>query len=426
MKVFSLFRNDFKRLLKDVGVIISLLLMPLVIIVPTILGADFSGLEEDTEPAGTPLVVADYDGGEIAQAYIKELGESLLVEQDFQGEALLGYELQDDPRCAQPGAACDEAVGRARLLDGSLAGVLILPEGLTAAFKEGKQTTVSLLFDPGGDSLLATQIEKISQGLAIKVSLTKQIEGAKGDFTDLNSISDPAIRTEIDQMLSMPAAGGGGKTAIHVEEIYPTGHEEKKSLGPVEQILPQMSVLFIFLFPMFLTAWIREEQENGLLRRLLSTPVGKSDLVAGKLIFGVLVCVVQMAVIFVLGILVSNSKGHSVLFNVPGFVLLTLALAATSTSLGLMIASTNWPTTIALAPMLLGGVLGGAVILPDYMPAFMQTFSFLMPQRYGVDGYLDLLGRGAGLAAVLPETGMLLLFTVIFAGFAIWRFDPLD
>ena len=30
MKILSLFRNDTKRLLKDVGVIISLLLMPLV------------------------------------------------------------------------------------------------------------------------------------------------------------------------------------------------------------------------------------------------------------------------------------------------------------------------------------------------------------------------------------------------------------
>ena len=186
MRIFSLFKNDTRRLIKDVGVIIGLLLMPLVIILPTILSTDFTALEEDTQPEGTPLVVADYDGGEVAQDYIRELGESLLVQQNISGDVLTRYDLQADPRCAQPGPACDEAVGRARLLDGSLAGVLVIPDGLTASFKEGKQTLVTLLFDPGGDAMLATQIEKVSQGLAIKVALTNQIEGAKGDFTDLN------------------------------------------------------------------------------------------------------------------------------------------------------------------------------------------------------------------------------------------------
>ena len=92
------------------------------------------------------------------------------------------------------------------------------------------------------------------------------------------------------------------------------------------------------------------------------------------------------------------------------------ALSAASASLGLLIASTRLPTSIALAPMLLGGTLGGAIIFPDYMPAFMQPFSFLMPQRYGVDGYVDLLGRGGTLVSILPEAGFLLLFTLVFAG----------
>ena len=426
MKILSLFRNDSIRLFRDVGIIISLLLMPLVIIVPTILGTDFAELGQEGEKKGTPVVVADYDGGEVAADYIKELGENLLVEQKFSGEILAQYDLQADPRCAQPSPACDEAVGRARLLDGSLSGLLVIPEGLGTAFKDGKQTLVTLFFDPGGDALLATQIEKISQGLAIKVALTRQIEGAKGDFTEINSISDPKVRGEIDKMINQPTVGADGKTAIHVDEVMPTGFTEKKELGPVELVIPQMSVLFVFLFPMFLVSWVREEQDNGVLRRLLSTPAGKSDLVIGKLIFGVLVCTIQLAIIFVLGIVASNSKGHPVALDWAGFLVLTLALSASSASLGLLIASTKLPASIALGPMLLGGTLGGAIIFPDYMPAFMQPFSFLMPQRYGVDGYVDLLGRGGDLLSVLPEAGFLLLFTLIFAGIAIWRFDPLD
>ena len=119
MKILSLLKNDVRRILKEVGVIISLLLMPLVIILPTILNTDFGALDLDSgdESKGTPLVVADYDGGEVALDYIKELGTNLKVEQNFSGDVLAEYELQDDPRCAQPSPTCDEAVGRARLLD---------------------------------------------------------------------------------------------------------------------------------------------------------------------------------------------------------------------------------------------------------------------------------------------------------------------
>jgi ABC-2 type transport system permease protein len=429
MKILSLLKNEARRLFKEVGVIISLLLMPLVIILPTILNTDFATLDlnADDESKGTPLVIADYDGGEVAASYIKELDANLKVEQNFSGGVLADYDLQDDPRCAQSGPACDEAVGRARLLDGSLSGLLVIPEGLTSAFKDGKHTTVTLFFDPGGDALLATQIQKISQGLAIKVALTKQIEGAKGDFTDLSSVSDPKVQAEINKIMNQKTSIGAGKeTAIHVDEISPASFTKKKKLGPVEQGIPQTSVLFIFLLPMFITMWVREEQESGLYRRLLSTPVGKAALIIDKLVFGVLVCLVQMSIIFGLAILASTYKGYPVHLDIAGFLVLTLALSASSASIGLFIASTKLPSSVGLVPMLLGGLLGGAILFLDYMPAFMQPFSYIAPQRYGMVGYLDLLARDGTLLSVLPEAGILCLFTLFFAGIAIWRFDLLD
>ncbi|PWB71865.1 MAG: hypothetical protein C3F07_12990 [Anaerolineales bacterium] len=429
MRILSLLKNDLRRLFKDVGVMLSLLLIPLVFMVPTILNTDFEtlDLDDDEKSEGTPLVIADYDGGEVALDYIKELDTNLKVEQNFSGDVLAEYELQDDPRCAQPSPACDEAVGRARLLDGSLSGVLVIPEGLTTAFKDGKHTNVALFFDPGGDALVATQIQKISQGLAIKVALTKQIDGAKGDFTDLSSVSDPKVQAEIDKILNQNTSIGTGKeTAIHVDEVSPAGFTEKKKLGPVEQGIPQTSVLFIFMLPMFLTMWVREEQESGLLKRLLSTPAGKADMIIDKLLFGVLVCLVQMFIIVGLGILASTYKGHPVSIDIPGFLVLTLALSASSASIGLFISSTRLPSSTGLVPMLLGGLLGGALLFLDYLPAFMLPFSYIVPQRYGMVGYLDLVARGGTLVSILPEAGILCMFTLFFAGIAIWRLDLLD
>jgi ABC-2 type transport system permease protein len=423
MRILSIFKNDLRRLAKDVGLIVGLLLMPLVMMVPNILS--YSDDEEDGLK-GTPLIVADYDGGGVAGDFLKELDENLLVEQGFSGDLIVQYGFENDPRCAQPGPACDEAVGRARLADGSRDAMLILPEGLSAAFENGDQTPVDLLFDPGGDSLLITQIEKISQGLAIKVALTRQIESAKDDFVDVSSISDPEVRAEIEDIVNQPTTTEGSETAIHVDEVSPSSYVEKKQIGLVEASVPQFSVLFIFLYVMNATSWSREEQNSGLFRRLLSTPAGKADLIGGKLLFGILICTVQMIILFGIGIIAGNMRGLTVTFDIPAFLLLTLALAACATSLGVLFSSTRWATSLALAPMLLGGLLGGSMIAIDFMPAFMVPISYLMPQRYGILGYQDLMVRGGGIGAILPETGILFLFSAAFLGIALWRFDLAD
>ena len=76
--------------------------------------------------------------------------------------------------------------------------------------------------------------------------------------------------------------------------------------------------------------------------------------------------------------------------------------------------------------MLLGGALGGCILFLDWMPPFMLPFSYFTPQRYGVSGYVKLIGRGGDLISVLPQVGILILISVIFTGIAIWRFDLLD
>src|SRR3990170_4439184 len=294
MRMLSIFMNELRRLRKDTFLLVSLLAMPLALIGPSILSYSSGGEDEGLE--GTPLVVANYDGGQVSLDLIAELDKSLLIEQDFSGDILAKYNLQADSRCAQPGPACDEAVGRAQLADKSRQTILVIPAGLTEAFKAGKQTTVTLLYDPGADAIKSTQIEKVCQGLAIKVALTKQIEGAKGDFTDLSSISSPEVKADIDKMVNQPSLTSG-KAAIQVDEIPPASSQEKQKPGLLEAIIPGYATMFVFLLIVFLTSWNREEKANGLFRRLMSTPAGKADLIGGKMLFGVLVSFVQLSIL---------------------------------------------------------------------------------------------------------------------------------
>ena len=253
-----------------------------------------------------------------------------------------------------------------------------------------------LLFDPGGDSLLITQIEKISQGLAIKVALTQQIEGAKGDFTDLSSISDRECAR--DRCPDQPAHQHrqGQASAIHVDEVNPCQLRGETEIGLVAAATPQFAVLFIFLFVMFMTDWSR----GGAKPRGVPAPAvhpgraARPDPGQAALWGGGLLCADDRPVRA--GYSVGRMRGLPVSMNIPGFILVTLALAATSTSLGLLFSATRLPISLAIAPMLLGGALGGCILAIDFMPSWMVPISYFMPQRYGMLGYQDLMARGGG------------------------------
>jgi len=422
MRILSIFMNDLRRMTRDSFSFVALLVLPLALMGPSLLSYSSEGGEE---LKSTPLMVANYDTGQVSLDLIDELGGSLLIEQNFSSDIVTQYDLQSDSRCAKPGAACDEAVGRARLADQSRQAILIIPEGLTSSFEAAKQTPVSLLYDPGSDAIKLTQIEKVCQGLAIKVALTKQIEGAKGSFGDLSAIGSPEVQAEVDKITSQPIAENG-KTAIHVDEVSPSSYKEEKKPGLLETTVPGYATMFAFVIVIFINSWAREEKVNGLFRRLLSTPAGKTDLLGGKLLYGILINFVQVSVLFGLGLVMGSSRGMEFQFNIPAFILISLGLSACATTLGLLFASTKLPPSLAFAPLFVGAILGGCLLSVDLLPPYLYPLSYLVPQRYAVMGYQDLLIRNADVLSVLPETGFLIVFALIFFGIAVWRFDMLD
>jgi ABC-2 type transport system permease protein len=422
MSMLIIFMNELRRLKKDTFLFVALLGMPLALMAPALLA--YSNEGEETLDS-TPLMVANYDRGDVSVDFIEELDKNLLVEQNASGEILAKYGLQGDERCAQPAPACDEAIGRARIADRSRQVLLIIPNGLTTAFEAGKQTPVTLLYDPGADAILTLQVEKVAQGLAIKVALTRQIDSAKGDFNDLSSIGDPKMRAEVERILNQPA-GANQATAIHVDEVSPSSYKEQKQPQLLGTIVPGNATMFAFIIIMFIGGWAREEKFNGVLRRLLSTPATRADLLGGKLIFGIVVNFVQLAILFTLGLVMGALKGMEFNWNLPALVVVCLALSASATSLGLVFASTRLPMSLGLAPVFVGAILGGCFMAVDILPPYLRALSYAVPQYYAVLGFQDVLVRGGGLIQVLPEVGMLLVFAAVFFGFSLWRFDMLE
>ena len=71
------------------------------------------------------------------------------------------------------------------------------------------------------------------------------------------------------------------------------------------------------------------------------------------------------------------------------------------------------------------GLLGGTMVPSEVFPETMRTLGHLTPHAWAMDAFRALLLRGAGLADILPQLGVLVLFAVVLLGLASLRFRRL-
>ena len=67
-------------------------------------------------------------------------------------------------------------------------------------------------------------------------------------------------------------------------------------------------------------------------------------------------------------------------------------------------------------------LLGGCWYPIELFPQFVRTAVKVLPTTWAMQGMLNLVLRGQGLSGILPESGVLLGFAVLFFTIGIWRF----
>ena len=421
MKLLTVLRKDLNLLLHDRAYLVVLFLMPLVFIVPLSLslGPDaYSAMYEDERE---PLPVLDYDRGMHAASLVEWIDESLLVERDLELETAAEHGVGDDPACAQVGRDCDERVFESMLQHGKRVGVLVIPEGFTAALDAGEYTTVTLRYDPGGDAATRMKMEGVVKGMAIKLSLNKMKDDSFGDMEDMTIYAPDelkrAVKKEADKADNEDEEQ---QPAFDLETVYPSNYEAKIVPTTYQQMVPGFTVMFAFFIVTYVHSTIRTEKVGGTFTRLLSAPVPRTALLGGKLLSAVIVGVLQVALMFAVG---KFGFGLGLGSDPVALVLLTITMVAAATGIGLAAATSNLSGGALTAPLVVSALLGGCVLPTDMLPPQVRAVAKIVPHSWALNGYQNLMIRGHGLAQVLPQIGVLLIFTVVFFAIAAWRFD---
>jgi ABC-2 type transport system permease protein len=196
----------------------------------------------------------------------------------------------------------------------------------------------------------------------------------------------------------------------------------KASVG--DNIMPGFMVYFVFFMANGVAATLLNERTDGTLRRMLSAPVSRAEILVGKLLARGLMGLIQMALMFAVGIsLLHLSIGSSPV----GLVLTALATIFAATGLGLLIATfgktmeqIQGMTTLAL---LLMGFLSGTLVPRQFLPDALQKASLITPHAWALNAYQDLILRHLPLTHTLSNIGVVLLFGIAFFGIALTRFQ---
>ena len=179
--------------------------------------------------------------------------------------------------------------------------------------------------------------------------------------------------------------------------------------------------VFIPLFGISVT--FAYERATGTLRRLLTTPTRKATYLLGTLLAAVFWALVQMLLLVLFGIFgMKLNWGHSPAALAVILTASALAASAIGVAMGAFVKTEGQANGLSIMLGMVMALLGGCWYPLELFPAVVQQAVKVLPTRWAMQGMLDIVLRGEGLSAVLPEAAVLLGFAVVFYAIGIWRF----
>ncbi len=107
-------------------------------------------------------------------------------------------------------------------------------------------------------------------------------------------------------------------------------------------------------------------------------------------------------------------------------LMMNAALALWVASLGLFISAIsrqeNQVVLYALGSMLVLGLMGGAIFPLDITGKTFAAIGHLLPSAWAIEGFQNIILRGGGIEFILLPAGILIAYTFVFFGLAVWRF----
>jgi ABC-2 type transport system permease protein len=317
--------------------------------------------------------------------------------------------------------------------DGKVLAAVVIPASFSHNVNDYLPSTIEVIVDP-----VQAQYGSIVTGIMKEVITPVVVQGEVQygirtllDESGLLEDADPSLRQAVEaQNLGVVMTQVQEMIGNPLISVISQGVEGAQVGVPdnwFALFLPAFAVMFAFFVITGVAPELHKEKQEGTLRRLLSAPISRSAILAGKMLAYLVIVILQVLVIFGVG---------NIVFGMPlgkaplGMILITLAMGLAATSLGAMLASVSRSERQANSVgMVLGFLLaglGGCIqigLVPIYrMGGALGTISKFIPHAHALEAFRKIMLEGAGTLTILPQLGILLGFTALFLAIAVWQF----
>jgi len=411
-RIHALVVKELQVLWQDRPALALLFVMPAFFIVVMSFALD-SVFEAGTQTRPLVVLAANHDDGPVATRMLDELRRTPGIE--------LVTSWEGTPLSAERA----EALVRARRFPFAL----VLPAGLSRKASGGDgMAVVSLVVDPAASRALVAPVrgavDGVLRGIVLVEHVPRELRAAlerwaaeRLDGPPPSDMLDGLERSVGDRLRSVD---GQAFAAVSIE--HPRESVVRRRPTATQQSVPAYTIFGVFFIALTLATSFVREREDGTMTRLRVSPLSGPALLLGKLLPYYLVNLAQIAAMFAVGVLVFGVE----LGDLPGLVAVSLALAAASTGLGLLIAAFGRTEAqvgaLAVSSSITLAALGGMMVPAFVTPGVMQRLALCTPHAWALAGYHDVMLRGAGLVTVMPSVLALLGFAAAFFALAAVRF----
>ena len=357
--MLAMARKEWIQIRRDPRSMILAFVLPLFLLL-------FFGYAITWDVDDLPLVVVDHD---------RTSGSRELVEAFVSS----GYFIVAEHTSSAAEAEADLVRSRVR-------GVLTIPPGYDKELRSGKGTEVQLLLD-GADANTANIAQNYADAIVARHGLDAVLSGRR---------------------------------------VTPPFHLEPRTwynpnLESRHMIVPGLIAVIMSIIAAMLTALtIAREWERGTMEQLAATPVGRLEVIVGKLLPYVGIGLFDVTVIVVAGILFFGTPFNgSVLF----LGLMTLLFLIGALGLGIFI-SAAVPSQVLATQVAMVATYLPALLLSGFlfdiggMPPFLQGLTYLIPARYFVTVTRGIFLKGVGIGVLWPELLFMAGYAAVGLGLA--------
>jgi len=390
-RLITLLYKDYLLLIRDVPGLCLMFLMPVaLVLLMTFLQNDIIGKVSETEIS---VLMLNMDNDTLGNSIERQISNS-------ESFALTKAE------------SCENEV-RIAVAKGNYMIGIVIPQNISDTIRRNAKRSVMRGISGGATESVEPQIIQIYIDPTLKSSFRNAL---------MSTMKEYAAKTERDFLLHELLTALNqripfklGKIEMdpnQVEYNVQYAFKDPKTANPnaTQHNVPAWTLFAIFFITLSLSAGLINERKEGSFKRLLTMPSSYFQYLFSKSIVFLLVCLLQFALLFAMGVYLFAYIGLPKLtLGANAWLLLPMCLCSSLAAIGFGIligkisSDHQQAAVIASLSVVIFAAIGGIWVPIFTMPAIMKTISQFSPLNWGLNGFYEILIRNGDFTDILPE-----------------------